>query len=213
MRGFSLRGKERLKELKKVIKKQFPETEIVEPEYFERYKRGLFFVKKSIPNYAAVVLDMIGEIDDDTIFVGYSSGGLIVRWMVEELGVSAKAVILVGTPNKGIKISWWEKIIQRIIRVPCVEDMKDNSEFLQRLNKGLNSLPRNYYYLGGRHDKRVPLESSLPEEILRDTKRYVGAEIFWTDHSGLIPKASKGKISVISAIPAIIRILKKEIET
>ena len=49
MRGFSLRGKERLKVLKEEIKREFPDTEIVEPEYFERYKWGLFFAKILFP--------------------------------------------------------------------------------------------------------------------------------------------------------------------
>ena len=205
MQGFSLRGKERMEVLRKEIKKYFPDAEIVESEYFERYKWGLFSIKKTIPEYASVVRDKIGETGDDTIFVGYSLGGLIVRWMVEKMGVLAKAVILVGTPNKGINLSLKEKVLLQIIEIPCIEEMKEDSLFLKSLNRDV--MPISYYYFGGRIDKRVPLELSMPWNVQQPS--YARSEIIDADHSGLIPKNRKDIGS--SAIPTILKILEKEI--
>jgi len=212
--GFSsIRGKERLRVLAEEIRKQFPGAgiEIFIPHYFERYGRiGRYFRKKTIPEYANIVGRMIefGTSSKSVILIGYSMGGLIARYLVEKMEFPAKTVILIGTPNKGIKLSRWEKLFLKIISVPCIEDMKENSKFLRRL--GIKSLP-NYYWLGSDRDERVPLSSSIPSEIRYNTRGYAGLGVFSTDHSGLIPKTPK--TSKDSAIPAIIKILKKEIKT
>ena len=211
--GFSsTRGKKRFQVLVDEIKREFPGIEILIPEYFEGYGRiGQFFRKKTISEYAATVKKRIEkevrEKDKSFVLIGYSMGGLIVRYLVEKMEFPAKTVILIGTPNKGIKLSWWEKLLLKIINIPCIEDMKENSEFLRTLQ--IKSLP-NYYWLGSDRDKRVPFNSSIPIEIRYNTKRYRGLEVLSTDHSGLIPMTPKK--SKDSAIPAIIRILKKEIK-
>ena len=166
---------------------------------------GTFFCKNTIPDYAGTVWDITGETGGDTIFVGYSLGGLIVRWMVEKMGVLAKAVILVGTSNKGIKLSLKEKALLQIIEIPCTEEMKEDSSFLKVLNR--NVTPISYYYLGGRIDKRILPELFMPWNVQQP--RYVRSEIIDVDHSGLIPE--KREDIETSAIPAILKILKKEI--
>ncbi|KAF5437683.1 tRNA A37 methylthiotransferase MiaB [Candidatus Methanophagaceae archaeon] len=185
MRWFSLRGKERMIVSGEIIKEKFPDAEIIAPKYFERYKRGLFFIKKTIPEYAGAVWDITGETGGDTIIIGYSLGGLIARYMVERMNFPAKAVILVGTPNRGINLFLKEKLLLKIVKIPCIEEMRKGSEFIESFAE--RKPPPDYYYLGGKYDKRVSLSSSAPLSIYA-LPRHKRSIIINTGHSGLIPE-------------------------
>lgn len=206
--GFSgLKQKQRLKMLTDEIKKEFPEVKVWIPEYFEKYGRiGKYLRRKTISEYAAVVKEKIGTFEEPPILIGYSMGGLICRYLVEKMDFPAKLVILVGTPNKGIRLSWFEKLLLKRIKIPCLEDMREKSNFLQIL--GIKSMP-NYYWIGSDHDERVSWNSSIPSEIRYNTRGYAGMAGVSTGHSALIPKEDKNIES--SAIPAIIKILKRKI--
>lgn len=211
--GFSSQpGTERLELLARRIL-SLPDMEVIIPNYFERY--GMlwqFFREKTIPQYAAVVYDKIYHLTDPLhgfgkpILIGYSMGGLVSRYLVERMGLSVKATILVGTSIRGIKFSklpLWQRLMLKIRTPPCVKDMEEGSEFLKELNK--NPPGDNYYYIVSGCDNLVPLSSILPG-VAEEKKKVVP-----TDHSGLIPKSDKDKIDVsISAIPEIIKILQKE---
>ncbi len=219
MHGLSIRfreisletGEQRFRLLIQEIFKSEKEVKVIVPEYLKKYKHGLFSVRETIPQYAKVVQKMIKkDYDNETfILVGYSIGGLIVRYVVEKMGLPVKAVILIGTPNKGIKLRWWEKLLQGIIRTPCVEDMKRPSKFLCDI---LKVSPKNYYHIIGTLDTRVPLNSSIPElaEYMKNGGRSGRVFALPCTHSRLIPK-SKEYIEN-SAIPEIIKIIRKEIE-
>lgn len=206
--GFSsLPGKKRLKLLIEKIKEELPTARILVPEYLEKYSRlGIIVVgKKSIAEYAAICKKNIEGVKGPIFIIGYSSGGLITRVLIEKLGVEVKAAILVGTPNKGIKLNRWEKLLVKIIKRPVIEEMLAGSEFLQKLNQDYRRLVSStkYYLLAGSKDKRVPIWSALAIEILQSQGTFIGS----TNHSGLIPKKPK---SELTAIDIIIKILKEE---
>lgn len=205
--GFSAtKGSKRLKVLADEIEERFPMEKVFTVEYFEKYgKIGKFLRKKTIPNYADVVLSQIPKNIFNPIIIGYSMGGIIARYLVEKIRFQAREVILVGTPNKGIKLS----TIERLLPLPqCVKDIEENSNFLSNLNLNLTGNAeklffKNYYFIGSKSDKRVPLESSIP---IRIAGKFF---ILDTTHSNLIPR-TKSDISE-SAVPVILEILQKTI--
>lgn len=231
--GFcSIRGSKRLKVLEGEIKKEFPEATVIVPEYFERYGWASSFWRKThISDYARRVFSKIveetgadfmagfmvnstldsflgKETDGSIILIGYSMGGLVCRSLVERLSFPATAVILVGAPHKGIHYSIFRKLFLKIVRVPCLLQMERGSDFLRRLNESPMS---RYYWIGGKRDKIVSIGSAIPEELLENKlKSYKGIEIVDTDHYSLIPV--KNEDLKKSAIPAIIKILQKEIK-
>ena len=208
--GFSsLRGEERLKLLVEKIKKELPEEKIIIPNYLECYsKLGIIMAgKKSIDEYADIFKKIIEreKTNEPLLLIGYSLGGLITRVLVEKLGVNARAIILVGTPNKGVKLNRWEKLLGNMLKRPIVEEMLPDSQFLNNLNENYEklTLQTRYYLLAGSKDKRVPPWSALGTEFIKSSGIFIGS----TDHSGLVPKKSK---STPTAIDVIIQILKKE---
>ena len=210
--GFSsLPAKERLKLLIEKIAKELPGVTIIVPNYLERYSRlGIITAgKKSITEYAIICKSIIEtkKGKGPLILVGYSLGGLVARVLVEKMKINAQAVILVGTPNMGVKLNRWEKLLIKIIKRPTIEEMLPNSEFLKNLNENYEKLwlQTRYYLLAGTKDKRVPLESALAKIILSE-----GEAIGTTNHSGLIPKKPKKNKLKPDAIDIIIKILRKE---
>jgi len=200
--GFSSTGAPRLKTLEREIKKNFPKLKVHLPEYFERYgKIGQYLRKFTIPEYAKIVDESLNfSLVDEPILIGYSMGGIITRFLVEKLGFEARAVILVGTPNQGVKLGWLEKkLLGKLFTLPCVKDMNPNSDFLYNLNS--SPVSERYFFIGSDRDERVPIDSAIP--VRKEGKFF----ILHTDHSGLIPK----KLEMIpnSAVPVIIEILHK----
>ena len=223
--GFSsIRGTERLRILVEEIKKEFPGIEIVIPKYFERYgKIKQYFRKKTIPEYANIVRQYIIETtnsNEPIILIGYSMGAVIAIYLVERMDIPAKAVILVGCPLDGIKLSWWKRLLLKIVKIPSVENIRENSDFLELLNKNpsvFGWFRRDYYWLAGKYDKLVPLKSSISWNIMEYPMRdagaeNIGAEVFPVDHYALIPMTNNSIDINISAVPTIIRILRREIE-
>lgn len=199
--GFSSTGGERIASLVEAIRREsFPGIEVLAPNYFEIYGRlGKFLRKKTISEYARNI-----KLEEPIeLVIGYSMGGIILRYLVEKMKFPTKAVILVGTPNRGIKLSRWEKHLLKLVKVPCIRDIEENSEFLKEL-----SIPdsENYYFIGSDKDEKVDIESAIPIPIRKEGKFYV----LHCNHSGLIPKGGKVENS---AIPIIIDILRKEIQT
>lgn len=206
--GFSsLRGEERLKLLIEEIKKELPKAKIIVPNYLERYGRfaKIRAGRKKIADYAGLCWATIEKetSGEPLILIGYSMGGLIARVLVEKVGIQAKAVILVGTPNRGIKLSRWEKLLLKIVRRPLIEDAKEHSKFLRELNENYKklSIKTKYYLIAGWQDKRVPPSSVHAIEA----KKHI--TLLGVDHSGLIPRKY-----IWGAIHPIIEILKKEAE-
>jgi hypothetical protein len=200
--GFSKsRPEERLTTLKEEIEKAFPEARIIIPDYFEENSYGVIrqFLnrKRKISEYAAKVASEIPK-GGKPVLIGYSMGGIIARYLVENLGIQAKAVILVGTPNRGIKLKLWEKLLLKLLKVPCLEE-------LMRIEKVLTDVKKvpiqKYYFIGGKRDKRVPTWSSVP--LGEDKKGF----IVDCGHSALIPKTQKDIKN--SAIPIVLKILQE----
>jgi hypothetical protein len=215
--GFSsLKGEERLKLLIEEIKKEFPKAKVIVTNYLEKYGRLniLRAGRKSIIEYATICKGIIEKerTSGPLGIIGYSLGGLITRVLIETMGIHPEVAILVGTPNWGIKLSWWEKWILKMIKRPVIEEMKENSKFLQEINENYRKIkPRDlvfYYLIIGTIDKRVPMESADGRGIRRwglfGRKFYI-----WANHSGLIPKQLT---SERNAIEKIIEILKWEIQ-
>jgi len=208
--GFSsLRGKERLKLLIKKLKDEFPKAKIVCPDYLEKYQKPVVLTagKKSILEYAKICKEIIlrQKVNGPIFIIGYSLGGLLARVLVETMEINAQTIILVGTPNKGIKLNRWEKLILKILKRPAIQEMLPNSQFLKKLNEDYSrlQLKTKYYLLAGSKDKRVPIWSALGIEFIKSEGTFIGS----TNHSGLIPKELK---SPPTAIDIIIQILKRE---
>ena len=237
--GFSSR-RGRLKVLEDEIKgkRELPEMRIVVPEYFEKNSYGktrrYLFRKKTISEYADVVYkQVLREIPDiyvdsviwgffetqlnkeyeekpKIILIGYNMGGLICRCLVEKMKLLVTAVILVGTPNRGANFYWREKLLLKMMGNSCLQEMRKPSKFLHDI---LEIRPENYYYIAGISDKRVPLNSSIPEigDYVKEGGWYGRVCAIPCDHSHLMPKIERDIQT--SAIPAILEILEKEIST
>jgi pimeloyl-ACP methyl ester carboxylesterase len=208
--GFSsLPAEKRLKLLIEKIKEEFTRAKIVCPDYLEKYQKPAIFTagKRSIYEYATLCKEIIEKekIKGPIFIIGYSLGGLIARVLVEMMEIDAQAIILVGTPNKGIKLNRWEKLILMMFKRPTIEEMLPNSQFLRKLNEDYAKLQlkTRYYLLASSEDKRVPIWSALGIEFIKSEGTFIGS----TNHSGLIPKELK---SPPTAIDIIIQILKRE---
>ena len=207
--GFSsLPAKERLKLLIEKVKKEFPEAKIIIPNYLEKYQRPLILNngKKNILEYAKICKDIIEKekVPGPIFIVGYSLGGILARISVEKLGINTQALILIGTPNQGIRLNFWEKAFLKLTKRQVIEEILPNSKFLRELNENYQrlNLQTRYYLLTGENDKRVSLWSALGIEFIKSSGSFIGS----TDHSGLIPQKPKSE----SALDIIIQILKKE---
>lgn len=202
----SLPGEERLKLLIKKMKKEFPRAKIIVPNYLGKYpKLSFLWRQSSLCDYTAFCMTKITSERSGwpRILIGYSFGGVIARLLEERLNFQARAVILVGTPNKGIKLSLWEKVFLKILLSKLsIEEVEENSWFLRKLNEAYQrwSPSARYYLIAGKYDKRVPIESALGIKSYKNI-------VIDTDHSGLIPRKPTSKPN---AIGAIIEILKEE---
>ena len=208
--GFSsLPVEKRLKLLIEKIKEEFPKAKIICPDYLEKYQKPVVLTagKKSILEYAKICKEIIlkQKVNGPVFIIGYSLGGLLARVLVETMEINAQAIILVGTPNKGIKLNRWEKLILKILKRPAIQEMLPNSQFLKKLNEDYSrlQLKTKYYLLAGSEDKRVPIWSALGIEFIKSEGTFIGS----TNHSGLIHKELK---SPPTAIDIIIQILKRE---
>ena len=141
--------------------------EIRKIEYVKFLNKNVKKLKESlgIIEYANIIAQKFPSNSNDPnkypIIIGCSMGGLIARHLVEKMGLRVKGLILLVTPNKGIRLSLIEKIFLKIIGpVLCVKDMKPGSDFLKSL--GDPPLKEYYYFFGGINDSRVDIHSSLP---------------------------------------------------
>jgi len=204
--GFSrTEPKKRLKVLKEEIEKLFPNTTAMIAEYFEENSYGIIrqfiFRRKRIKEYAEKIASEILKDESDYVIVGYSLGGIIARYMVEKLNFPANAIILIGTPNEGIRIKVWEKLLLKLFRTPCLKELID-----QKFSLDIKVQGKKYYFIGSIKDKRVPVHSSVP---VRNNKEEKNSKWFLLNctHSNLIPKNRKNIEG--SAIPIVLKILQK----
>lgn len=120
-------------------------------------------------------------------------GGLIARYVAKRLP-AVKKLILVATPNLGVKrLSWWKKLF--LWRVKCVKDTLPGSEFLKKLN---SEPPLNckIYLIAGNKDKVVSVESALSIPGVPDSQKF----ILPLEHSELIPPPTSKKQGAIDKI-------------
>jgi hypothetical protein len=206
--GFSsLPAEKRLKLLIEKIKEELPQTKLIVPNYLESYGMfaKIFAGRKRIFQHSLScwrkIKDQIGS--GPRIFIGYSLGGLIVRMLIEKFSVEAKAAILVGCPNRGIKFSFWEEMFVNLLNLRCAKEMKEGSAFLESLGY---KVEKRYYLIAGENDAIVPVNSALglEGELIKKIS------IPGCSHSELIPE----KITFRPcAIETIINILKEEVKT
>lgn len=211
--GFSsLKAEERLKLLvEKIvhelpISEQIPQLTIILLNYLESYGRfgKMKSGKKSITEYATICKSVIEKKEKPLFLIGYSLGGLITRVLIEKMEISVQAAILVGAPNKGIKLTCRERLLLKMLKKPAIEQMLPDSQFLQELNNNYHKLQKRYYLIAGDKDEKVSIYSALATETLQSQ----GTFTVPTDHAGLIPEKLKSTES--SAIDIIIQILRQE---
>ena len=97
-----------------------------------------------IRNCASNLKSEIQKIKDETgakkvDIVGYSMGGLVARWYIQEMGgdSSTGKLIMLGTPNHGAESSWVEASTSGQIvasSMTAVSQMKPHSTLIQKLN-------------------------------------------------------------------------------
>jgi hypothetical protein len=192
--GFSSkRGEERLAWLLVRLSLLFQilsiKSKLLVPLYLEKYRWPIWFFsgRKKIEEYSQTVLEKLkNQIPRNSTItlIGYSMGGLIVRYLVEKGDLSAlgkiERIILVGSPNQGIKLSFLKKLLSK--RVICVRQMMPGSSFLNELNN-VSISRQNYFLIGGSKDKLVPIESALGLPNVPEDQKF----ILPLSHSELIP--------------------------
>ena len=143
---------------------QVIERKIEKIEYIKFPKKNMKKLKKAIgiKEYAKEIIRVFPNNPNEyPIIIGCSMGGLVARFLIEKMNLKVKGLILLATPNKGINLSLTEKVFLKIIGpVPCIEDMRPESDFLKSLGK--SPLEEDYYFFGGINDARVSVDSSLP---------------------------------------------------
>ena len=220
IQGWSESGAWKESLLKKVLE-SIPGVMVVVPDYLESTARGKFSKFKThlkVENYAAIVAtNYFHSVQEKypnvpIMVVGHSLGGVIARFLCAKNYFSAKDMVLVGAPNKGITyrtVGGTAGIVvmpilkllanKHLCNVPVLYQLLEGSEFLQELNK--NGIPKDAYYISGAQDKTVPLWSSDPHNIGMYTE--CGHHLF----------PSEGKLADSSAIPIVEEIVRKRLET
>lgn len=159
----------------------------------------------SIRDYAEKVAAGIDSENKNMIIIGYSLGGVIVRYLVEKSIIQPpKAVILVGCPNKGIQLLFWEKLLRMIIEVKFAEELLAPHTILEDITTIMHK-GYNYYFIIGLKDRRVPLESSIPE-----IAEYINKEGWYEKRVYAANCGHRGLISEETA-RIIAEIIKKEL--
>lgn len=117
--------------------------------YTSCYANGQPMIKP-LEFYAKEVAEEIERIKP-TVIIAHSMGGLIARYLIEQMGYQIEKLIMLETPNQGIP-SWPIKI-GMLPNWQSVQDMKRNSDFMQKLNKDYhgtkNRPPTRYFQIGG----------------------------------------------------------------
>jgi hypothetical protein len=194
------KGSWRLAKLIDKIKEKLPKEIVIVPDYLERYGPkiliGIIFGRKSLQEYAKKVLKEAKEAEQlygpITIVIGYSMGGLIARYVAKRLAHVEK-LILVATPNLGLKIGRLKRLLLR--RIKCLTDSLPGSDFLKRLNEEL-PLECKCYIVAGSKDEFAPMESSLAVPDVPDERKI----IFPLGHSELIPPPTSEEQGAIEEI-------------
>lgn len=178
---------------------------VVVPQYLDAKGRfARFRAHKTIEEYAAIVEKTIivqrQEHPEAKIYVlGHSLGGLIARYLQKRNLFPENQMILVGTPNRGIKLSLVLKILAKICNVPLAFQIDKKSNFLYILN--MRGIPSEAHYIYGELDDVVTRESSDPLNC--------GTMIANCGHK-LFPREIEKLEN--SAIPVVKKILEKDLE-
>lgn len=101
----------------------------------------------------------------NVILIGHSRGGIVASYFAEylaaEINVNVLGVIAISAPFTGSKHAIWPLRWMST----SVDEMKINSDFLNKLNNRIRKSTKRYFYVAAKYDWLVPPESTaLPEQ-------------------------------------------------
>jgi triacylglycerol esterase/lipase EstA (alpha/beta hydrolase family) len=112
---------------------------------------------KSLKVYIKEVAKEIERIKPSVI-IAHSMGGLIIRYLIEQMGYKIEKLIMLETPNQGIPS--WPIRIGILPDCQSVRDMMKGSEFMLQLNKDWQAKRRqtaiSYFQIGGIYSTIFP---------------------------------------------------------
>jgi len=135
----------------------------LEVRTFEHMPQGILYRllhARSIEEFAYAIYPHFAKLQDQDVIIGYSMGCLIVRFILEVIGIKAKpTVILVGGPHCGCRL--W---LLPFFLVPCIREMFPWGSTVQGLG-----LPTNekYWYFVAPGDGKVSMYSACPVQTGR----------------------------------------------
>lgn len=135
----------------------------LEVSSFEHMPQGLLYRllhARSIEEFAYAIYPQFAKLRDQDVIIGYSMGCLIVRFILEVIGIRARpTVILVGGPHCGCRL--W---LLPFFLVPCIREMFPWGSVVKSLG-----LPKNdkYWYFVAPGDGKVSMFSACPVQTSR----------------------------------------------
>jgi len=141
---------------------------------------------KSLEIYVKEVATEIERIKP-TIIIAHSMGGLIARYLIEQMGYQIEKLIMLETPNQGIP--FWSIKIGIMPNWQSVRYITKGSEFIQKLNRNWQTrrkqITTRYFQIGGIYSVIFPAMFRLPgvpakifktitHSRLRSNKRSIG---------------------------------------
>jgi len=153
--------------------------------YTSRYASGQPMTE-SLKVYAKEVAEEVERIKP-AIIIAHSMGGLIIRYLIEQMGYQIEKLIMLETPNQGIPR--WPIKIGIMPDWQSVQDMRKDSDFIRKLNKDWQKrgkqITTRYFQIGGIYSVIFPdmfklqgiptkIFKTITHSELRSNKRSIG---------------------------------------